>query len=167
MFPRLAGSSDTDAHAATTRVCRHTLFILALGVAGFAIGGPIVIPLFYGRDYTGAIMPLLVLLPGLLLAALYQLLARNFTSRGRQEVNILAACLALSSNVGLNILMIPRYGIVGAAAAHGLSYGLAALTLLVAFVRDSGHSAAETLVIRPSEIGAMARTAWGLTARLR
>ncbi len=44
MFPRLAGSADRDAHAATTRVCRSTLFVLALGVLGFALAGPILSP---------------------------------------------------------------------------------------------------------------------------
>ena len=38
----------------------------------------------------GAI-PMLILLPGVLLMALYQILTRNFTSRAKQEVNILAA----------------------------------------------------------------------------
>src|SRR5215831_8997237 len=53
MFPRLAGSGDRDAHAATTRVCRSTLFILALGVLGFGIAGPILIPILYGHRFDG------------------------------------------------------------------------------------------------------------------
>jgi O-antigen/teichoic acid export membrane protein len=167
MFPRLAGSSERDAHMATTRVCRHTLFVLALGVLAFAIGGPIAIPLLYGHRFDGAVRPLLILLPGLLMAALYQLLTRNFTSRGKQEVNIAAAVLALGLNVGLNLVLIPRWGIAGAALAHGLSYGAAALLLLIAFLRDSGHSLAETLLVRPAEIGQMARAARRYAARLQ
>jgi O-antigen/teichoic acid export membrane protein len=167
MFPRLAGSSERDAHRATTRVCRHTLFVLALGVIAFAVGGPIAIPLLYGHRFDGAVRPLLILLPGLLMAALYQLLTRNFTSRGKQEINIVAALLALGLNVGLNVLLIPRWGIAGAALAHGLSYGAAALLLLVAFVRDSGHSVAETLLVRRAEIGDLARAARRYAARLQ
>jgi len=166
MFPRLAGSSDRDAHAATTRVCRHTLFIILLAAAAFAIGAPIAIPLLYGGRFEGAITPLLILLPGMLPAALYQLLTRNFTSRARQEVNIAAAVLALALNVGLNWVLIPRWGIAGAALAHGLSYGAAALVLLVAFVRESGHSVAETVFVRPAEIGDLVRTARRMAARL-
>lgn len=167
MFPRLAGSSERDAHAATTRVCRHTLFVLTLGIVAFAIAGPIAIPLFYGHRFDGAIQPFLILLPGLLVAALYQLLSRNFTSRGKQQINILAAVLALSLNVGLNWILIPRWGISGAALAHGVSYGAAALLLLIAFVRDSGHSVSETLLVRPAEIGQMARAARRYAARLQ
>jgi len=167
MFPRLAGSKDRDAHVATTRVCRYTLFILAVGVVAFAVGGPVAIPLLYGRRFDGAVKPLLILLPGLLMMALYQLLTRNFTSRAKQEINIIAACVALSLNVGLNIFLIPRYGIAGAALANGLSYGTAALTLLIAFVRDSGHSVGETLLVRPAEIGEIARAARQVAGRLQ
>src|SRR5262249_41213760 len=138
MFPRLAGSKDRDAHAATTRVCRYTLFILAVGGVAFAIVGPLAVPFLYGPKFEGALRPLVILLPGILVMALYQLLTRNFTSRNKQQVNILAACMALTLNVSLNLFLIPRYGISGAALANGLSYGTAALVLLVAFVRDSG-----------------------------
>jgi O-antigen/teichoic acid export membrane protein len=159
MFPRLAGSSDRDAHVATTKVCRHTLFVLAIGGTVFALGAPIVVPVLYGERFRGAVAPLLILLPGMLGAALYQLLTRNFTSRGRQEVNIVAALLALGLNVGLNFVLIPRLGISGAAISHDVSYGAAALLLLVAFVRDSGHSVRETVIVRRAEIGALVRTA--------
>ncbi len=70
--------------------------------------------------------------------ALYQLLTRNFTSRGKQEINIFAACLALALNVTPEHLPDPALRDSGAALANGLSYGTAALVLLIAFVRDSG-----------------------------
>jgi O-antigen/teichoic acid export membrane protein len=159
LFPRLAGSSDRDAHVATTRVCRHTLFILLVGGAVFALGAPIAVPLLYGERFRGAVLPLLILLPGMLGAALYQLLTRNFTSRGRQEINIVAALVALGLNVGLNWTLIPRLGIAGAAIAHDVSYGAAALVLLTAFVRESGHSVRETLIVRMSEVRELFRTA--------
>jgi O-antigen/teichoic acid export membrane protein len=167
MFPRLAASDEQTAHVATTRICRHTLFLLSLGVVAFGLAGPLLIPWVFGHEYRGAIAPLLILLPGTLSHALYQLLSRNFTSRGRQEVNIVAAGVALVLNVGLNVALIPRYGIAGAALANGLSYGVAALTLLVAFVRDSGHSVRETLIVRPAEIGEMANAARRMTGRLK
>ena len=167
MFPRLAALEEHAAHAATTRICRQTLFLLSLGVVAFAVVGPLLIPWVFGEDYRGAIAPLLLLLPGTLAVALYQLLTRNFTSRGKQQVNIIAAVIALVLNVGLNVALVPRYGISGAALAHGLSYGVAALTLLVAFVRDSGHSVRETLIVRPAEIGEMANVARKMAGRLQ
>ena len=165
MFPRLAGLGDSEAHAATTRVCRHTLFVLALGAAGLALIAP-QLPRIYGRDYPGMVVPLLVLLPGMLPSGLYQLLTRYFTSRARQEVNIAAAGIAVVLNVALNWVLIPRYGILGAALANGVSYGTAAVVLLVAFVRESGLSVSETLVPRATEISDMVHRARGVVAKL-
>jgi len=84
--------------------------------------------------------------------ALYQILTRNFTSRAKQEINIFAALTALCLNVGLNLFLIPRYGIEGAALANCLSYGTAALILLFVFVRESGHTVRETLVVGAADL---------------
>jgi O-antigen/teichoic acid export membrane protein len=159
LFPRLAASEQRDAHAATVRVCRNTLFLTALGIVALAIAGPIGIPLLYGHRFDRAIRPMLILLPGALMMALYQILTRSFTSHAKQEINIVAAMVALCLNVGLNLVLIPRYGIAGAALANGISYGTAAMILLVVFVRQSGHSVRETLVVGETDLSDLARAA--------
>jgi O-antigen/teichoic acid export membrane protein len=157
LFPRLAASDREAADLATMRVCRSTLFLTALGVVAFAVVGPFAIPLLYGEPFRHSIGPLLILLPGVLLMAVYQILTRNFTSRAKQEVNILAALTALVLNVGLNWVLIPPYGIEGAAVAHAVSYGTAAVILLVVFVRESGRSLREVLLIRRGDVDDLVR----------
>jgi stage V sporulation protein B len=165
LYPRLASLADGDAHAATSRVCRHTLFITtALGL-GYLLVGPFAIRLLYGARFEGAIRPMLIMLPGIVMMSLYMILTRNFTSRNRQGVNIVAAALALSVNFGLNCFLIPRWGISGAALATAISYSLAALLLLVMFVRESGHSVAETVLVGRDEVRGYVRRARGLVPR--
>ena len=152
LFPRLAASDDRAAHAATARVARHTVFVALAGALALLVVGPIAVPLLFGHKFAGAVAPMLWLLPGLVMMALYQILTRNFTSRGKQEINILAAVTALVLNVGLNCIFIPRFGIVGAAIVNGLSYSTAAVILLVAFVRESGHTVRDATVMSPGEV---------------
>jgi O-antigen/teichoic acid export membrane protein len=161
LFPRLAASDDRAAHAATARVARHTVFLALAGAVALMIVGPIAVPLLFGPKFTGAVAPMLWLLPGLVMMALYQILTRNFTSRGKQEINIFAAVLALTLNVSLNIYCIPRWGIVGAAIVNGLSYSSAALVLLIAFVRESGHSVGDATVMTPAEVKGVVRRLLG------
>jgi O-antigen/teichoic acid export membrane protein len=99
--------------------------------------------------------------------SLYVLLTRNFTSRNRQGVNIFAAYLALGGNLLLNLVMIPRFGIVGAAMATACSYSAATLLLLVMFLRESGLSVADVLVIKRSDVAAWRRLASTLWSDLR
>jgi O-antigen/teichoic acid export membrane protein len=163
LFPRLAASEQRDAHAATVRVCRNTLFLTGIGIVGLAVAGPIGIRILYGHKFEPAIRPMLILLPGALMMALYQILTRSFTSHAKQEINIFAALTALCLNVGLNLVLIPRFGIEGAAVANGVSYGTAAMILLVVFVRQSGHSVRETLVVGEADLSDLARAARRVT----
>ena len=159
LFPRLAASDPAQADLATMRVCRSTLLLTSLGAVGLAVVGPIAIPLLYGEPFRHATGPLLIMLPGVLLMAIYQILTRRFTSHARQEINILAALTALVLNVGFNFLLIPRYGINGAALAHAISYGTAACILLVAFVRESGHSPRTVLVAGRRDVDDLVKAA--------
>jgi O-antigen/teichoic acid export membrane protein len=159
LYPRLAGAGAQDAHAQTSAVCRHTLFIMIVGATCYLLFGPFLIRLLYGQAYVGAIRPMLLMLPGIVMLSLYLLLTRNFTGRNRQQVNIVAACVALGVNFGLNWTLIPRFGIEGAAISTTVSYGIAALILLVMFVRESGHTVAQTVLMRPAELGGYLRQA--------
>jgi O-antigen/teichoic acid export membrane protein len=166
MFPRLAASDRREAQLATARVVRHTLFLTAIGVVAFAIAGPIAVRVLFGEKFTPAIVPMLILLPGALVMSLYQLLTRSFTSDARQEINIVAAVTALILNVALNLLLDPRFGAAGAAMSHGISYGVAAIILLVAFIRESGLGVRETLWIRRSDVDDLVRVARRLAGRM-
>ena len=159
LFPRLAAAGERDAHKATTQVCRATLFVtVAVGVLYALFGWP-AIRLLYGAAYMDAFLPLLIMLPGVVSISLYLILTRNFTSRNRQQVNLTAAFVALAINVGSNLVLIPRYGIAGAAASTAISYSVAALILLVTFVRESGHTVGETVVARRADLEVLARLA--------
>jgi O-antigen/teichoic acid export membrane protein len=166
VFPRLAASDRREAQLATARVVRHTLFLTGLGVLGLGIAGPIAIRVLYGTKFEPAIIPMLILLPGALMMSLYQLLTRSFTSDAKQEINIMAATVALILNVALNFLLDPRFGAAGAAMSNGISYGTAALILLVAFVRESGLGVRETLWIRRSDVDDLVRAARRIAGRM-
>jgi O-antigen/teichoic acid export membrane protein len=164
LYPRLAAAGERDAHKQTSAVCRHTLFVMVVAALCYAIGGPFAIRLLYGRAYVGAIRPLLLMLPGIVMISLYLLLTRNFTSRNRQQVNIVAAVAALGINVGLNCVLIPRWGISGAAVSTAVSYSIAALILLVMFVRESGYTVGQIVLVGRADLEGYVRRARGLVA---
>jgi O-antigen/teichoic acid export membrane protein len=166
MFPRLAASDRRQAQIATTRVVRLTLFLTAIGVLAIWVVGPIGIPLLYGHKFDQAIRPMVILLPGALMMSLYQLLTRSFTSDAKQEINIFAALTALVLNVVLNFVLDPRFGASGAALANGISYGTAALILLVAFVRESGLTVRETLLFGPDDFRELVEAVRRLAGRV-
>jgi O-antigen/teichoic acid export membrane protein len=167
VFPKLAGASDAGAQARTAVTCRHTLFATILAAAFYAVVGSSALTIFYGDRYAPAIRPMLVMLPGIIMISLYQILTRNFTSQNRQQVNIVAAGLALGVNLSLNLVLIPRFGIVGAAVSTAVSYTLAASMLLIVFVRESEAGLRGTIIIRAADLASYPRMLLAAGARLR
>ncbi|TFH30342.1 MAG: flippase [Myxococcales bacterium] len=167
MFPRLASSNAEEAHRMTATAVRQTLIASALPGAVLAWLGGWLITLWYGADYAPAAAPLRWVCVGIVMMSLYVLLSRNFTSRNRQGINIFSAYLALGGNLLLNVYLIPRYGIVGAAMATACSYSVATCLLLVLFLWESRLPVSEVLLLQRSDVVAWRRLAVSTWANFR
>lgn len=153
LFPKLSAMADEAAvHKITAEICRHTLALTALVSAAVLAAGVLGVPLLYGADYAPAITPLIFLAPGTTMMTLYKVLVRNFSSRNRQQVSILAAGIGLALNVALDWVLIPRWGVTGAALGATVAYSSAGLVLLWTFLRDSGLGWDEALRLRRSDL---------------
>lgn len=157
LFPRLAGSKVERVHELTAQACRQNLVVTGAIAFSLAVLGRWLIPAWYGVDYAPAAGPLPYVAWGIVMMSLYVLLSRNFTSRNKQQVNIFAGYVALGGNIVLNILLIPRYGIIGAATATAISYTVSAAILLLFFLRESGLRWHEPLILRPSDVAMWVR----------
>jgi O-antigen/teichoic acid export membrane protein len=58
----------------------------------------------------------------------------------------------MACNVGLNLLLIPAWGIAGASVSSSVSYTLSTAVLLAAYVRRSGIPLREVLVPRRQDL---------------
>lgn len=152
LFPRLAASEESRAHRMTAAAVRQTLLITILVAGTLAAIGRLLITTWYGADYAPAAGPLVFVCAGIVMMSVFVLLSRNFTSRNRQGMNIVAAYAALIGNLSLNVLLIPRFGIIGAAVATAISYSVAALILLALFVRESGLPLRDVLIVKREDL---------------
>ena len=84
--------------------------------------------------------------------SIFVILTRDFTSQNRQAVNIAAGVPALVLNVSLNLLMIPNFGIVGAAMSTALAYSIACVILICLFVPRAGLPVHLILIPQPSDL---------------
>jgi O-antigen/teichoic acid export membrane protein len=151
-YPRLAEMEDGPAAHFAAALCRRVLAASAFVALGLALVLPLAIPLFFGSDYAASVAPALWLLPGSAAFVVYRVLSRFFTAQDRQGVTMGVQAAAVAMNVALNLVLIPRYGVAGAAMASSASYTLQAALLLVAFSRRTGVAVGETLRVRSGDI---------------
>jgi len=131
-LPRVAGATEEDANRMLGRVARLSTLItvcLALALVPTAIVGiHVVLPL-----YADCLPAFFVLLPAVVSLSLAKIMTSYISGRGRAGLVSTAITFALVLNVVLNVILIPRFGIVGASMSSVVSYTAhAAITLLMA-----------------------------------
>lgn len=146
LYPRLASLPEEEIHRLSAQTCRRTLIITVPAALAVALFGPWVITLWYGSAFGAAGAPLPWAAMGAAAMAIFVILTRSFTARGKQRVNTTAGVVALVLNVALNFYLIPRYGIVGSAFATAVAYTSACVILIYSFCAESGLPWSHVLV---------------------
>jgi O-antigen/teichoic acid export membrane protein len=90
----------------------------------FTLFAPDVVRVFFSADYVPAAPALAVLTAGLFLRAVVGLNGDMAKAIDQPKIELYAVAVAVAVNVALNIVLIPRYGLVGAAAGTVIGYGV-------------------------------------------
>lgn len=107
----------------STRITRYSVLLVTLMAIGVAVLADRFVPLYYGNEFSAAVGPLLMLLPGAVGFAIARPLQAISQGSGRLKTLIIATGAGAGMNLVLNSLLIPVYGMYGAAAATSFSYG--------------------------------------------
>ncbi|MDS0282652.1 flippase [Haloarcula onubensis] len=105
-----------------SRTTRYTLLLTAVMALGLASLADRVVPLYWGSAAAPAVTPMLLLLPGALGFAAVRPTIAIEEGHGTLRYSVLATGAAAVLNLGLNLLLIPRYGMTGAAIATSVGY---------------------------------------------
>lgn len=123
LLPRMAEMHATsDTRKITPLMSRLVLWGTIVICVLVALVATPVIRLLFGAVYLDAIPPLLWLLPGIALASSSRIVANDFAARGRPEWNSWLSAAVLGVNIVTNVVLIPRWGLNGAAIATTISY---------------------------------------------
>ncbi len=116
--PRFAASHVANRPAEVERLLRWCLLGIAAltlpAAAGLVVAGPWLLGLF-GSEFVGAYPALLVLVAAQTANALFGPVGYLMMMTGRQRQAAACVGLAAAANIALNLLLIPRLGLVGAA----------------------------------------------------
>jgi O-antigen/teichoic acid export membrane protein len=146
IFPKAAASKAEALNRFTPRVFGLTLMLTIVGGLGLAVVGQPFIRIVYSVDFLPAYGPLLALLPGVILLGSAKVLTNEIAGRGYPHYNSINSGLALIVTVGLDFLLIPRYGVLGASMASSIAYTLIFFTAIGFYCIVSRRATNEKLV---------------------
>ena len=138
LFPKIASSNKETADEYTPYICRTTILIIVPAIVILYIVSEKLIPWVFTPDFFPSVLALKLLLPGIFFFSISKVLGSDILGRGYPHYNSIVAFIALALTIILDLLLIPRWGINGAALATSITYLIHTIFTVFLFKRVSG-----------------------------
>jgi O-antigen/teichoic acid export membrane protein len=151
LFPQVSSVEKKEADRITPVICRNAVFMTLVGAAMMFVVSRELILLVFGSAMFPALLPLWLLLPGIVSMSAAKVISSYLSGIGKPIYTTYIAAGAVILTIALDLLLIPPYGISGAAVASTITYTCAAVASVWIFKVESGAGWLETLVVRPDD----------------
>lgn len=123
LFPRISKMSDEEAKVQLTTFTIKIMLLtsIIMGVILLFLSD-IFVNILFGSEYQMSAIILVYLIPGIVFGSISRLIANDFAGRGKPEYNLYTSIFTLISNIVLNFILIPIFGVIGAALATSITY---------------------------------------------
>jgi O-antigen/teichoic acid export membrane protein len=155
VFPAFASESLRRGQAAAML---RKMNVIALGFAVIlGVASEPLIQFLFGPEFVESIGTFRWLLPGTLAWSTIEITYSRVAAGGRPGLGVPIFGGAALIDAGLNALLLPRIGVVGAALAASIAYIFAAVCFLHLFCRRERCTWTEALVVRKADLQAIGR----------
>ena len=166
LFPTLLAMEKGSAEF-SAKICRNNLFFMVIfALVSIFIARPVIV-LLYGMEYEPVTYAFLSLLFGIVIFPFYKFIAAYFAAEKKLEIGIFASVIGIIVNIAANVILIPRFGVVGAGAASSISYSVLSIILLLFFRSYTKIGFREILVPNRDDFRMYARGAKKVFRRLQ
>lgn len=136
LFPRTARTINEGAAQFTCIVLRQVLLVSCISGIALALLSPALIPLIFGVQFASSVQVIWWILPGTIALSVGKVMSADLAARGKAGLNSIFAFIALTATLILDLILIPRMAIQGAALASSSAYFLDTALLALALKRE-------------------------------
>lgn len=151
MMPYLSEDNDDRRKKYFTTYSRLNFTSVIIMIIILALVGDVLLVFLYGKEFFLSGGPFNILLIGMIFTAMSQLFSIMLFSKGKNNVALIANSVGLVATILFDVLLIPKYGIIGAAVATTISYFSLFAVLLVYLLVKEKIGLFELFLIRKSD----------------
>lgn len=152
LLPAMAAGDRGASFEQAARLGRLVLVASAAAAVPAALLAGQWIGLFYGEDFVGAAKAFAILLVGCVPFSLCVVQAGALAAVNQQRVNLTASGVGLLVTIVLDLSLIPRFGITGAAIASAASYVVTTAVVAIAFSRIGSVPLRATFLLQRGDL---------------
>lgn len=156
--PELVRADEREVSRRTAAAVRAAAVATSVFVVGAIVAAPVLCVTVFGDEFRGAVGDLRILALGAFGLLVQRIVGSSLTARGRPLLETAAIGVGLVCTVAFDLLLIPRWGGAGAAAASVIAYSAAGAAMILLFARTFGGRPSD-LVPRAGDVRLLARAA--------
>lgn len=137
LLPRIAQEDEKNSAIITARLNRLVFTFTLFCSLFLALIIDYLVLFLFGEDYAQASLVVKTLLPGVLAVSVFRLLTPNLIMQKRASTYSLCVFCSVSVMLVLDLILIPRYGLVGAGLACSAAYITLSGLILMVVVRTN------------------------------
>lgn len=160
LFPAFASGRISKTGAAA--ILRTTFFLAAVLALFLAVVGGSVIHFLFGDQFAEAIPAFRWLLLGTVAWSTIYVTGNHASAAGKPAIGVPIFGAAALLDFLLDLVLIPKFGVVGASLAATASYWLAAFLFLSVFCKIEGCSLSQAVFVRASDLQSLLASVKGL-----
>ncbi len=123
--PRIAALWSREEAASLQHLIEHTLSAVAVitvpSAFTIALGGTVLLPIIFGAPFSAAGRAIALLMPGAAAMATWAAVGATLGITGHVQMAFRLSLVSAAANIPLNAILIPQFGIAGAALATTVS----------------------------------------------
>ena len=153
ILPRLAQKELKSTSAIIAAQSSRIIFFLTVGISIFLLYiADLLVPFIFGKDYIESAYIFKLMVFGGLFGTFYQVFTRFFTSEGMQKYSIYAVSFGMVIGISSAFVLVPSFGIIGAALSFNLGSTICSIIIIFFFKRYTGIGLTQILFIKYADI---------------
>lgn len=135
LISKLAKGKDADEVAKVMRICFFASIVTAIAIT--VLSG-LLVSVLYGTEYKGAEKVTYITIWGTIVMVFFKMVSQYNVIQHKQQYNVIFLGIAIFVNIIFNLILIPRFGIYGAAIATIIGHFISSIVFLIYFHKVSG-----------------------------
>ena len=117
------------------RICFFASIVTAIAIT--VLSG-LLVSVLYGTEYKGAEKVTYITIWGTIVMVFFKMVSQYNVIQHKQQYNVIFLGIAIFVNIIFNLILIPRFGIYGAAIATIIGHFISSIVFLIYFHKVSG-----------------------------
>ncbi|MGI8426018.1 MAG: oligosaccharide flippase family protein [Actinomycetota bacterium] len=152
LFSRVAELPAEDATKLTGLVARVTISVVTMAALVILVIAHCFIAGLFGVEFVTASRALQLLMPGIVISSLANIVYSDIAGRGKPEIGLYATIAGFGTMLAADLVLIPSWGIDGAALASTIAYTVYAIIIVGAYLAISREKLRHLLWITADDL---------------